>query len=60
MEVKIIDQNTGYTLPYNTPGEYCTRGYAVMKKYWGDEKATKATIDENGYLHSGDIAEMDE
>ena len=46
MEVKIIDPDTGYTLPYNTPGEYCTRGYAVMKKYCGDEEATKKTIDD--------------
>jgi len=47
-------------VPYNTPGEYCSRGYGTMKGYWGDEKATKATIDESGFLHSGDIAEMDE
>ena len=59
MEVKIVDENNR-TVPYNTPGEYCTRGYAVMKGYWGDEKATRETIDDSGFLHSGDIATMDE
>ncbi|CAD8195706.1 unnamed protein product [Paramecium pentaurelia] len=58
MEVKIVDSN-GKIVPYDTPGEYCSRGYAVMKGYWGDEKATKNTIDENGFLHSGDLATMD-
>ncbi|CAD8100984.1 unnamed protein product [Paramecium primaurelia] len=57
-EVKIIDQN-GNVVPYDTPGEYCARGYSVMKKYWDDEKATRETIDKNGFLHSGDIATMD-
>ena len=60
MEVKIVDPSTGRTVPYNFPGEYCSRGYAVMKKYWNDEKATKDAIDDSGYMHSGDLATMDE
>ena len=60
MEVKIVDPATGRTVPYNVPGEYCSRGYAVMKKYWNDEKATKEAIDDSGYMHSGDLATMDE
>ena len=58
VEVKIVDSN-GDIVPYDTPGEYCSRGYAVMKGYWNDEKATKGTIDQNGFLHSGDLATMD-
>lgn len=59
VEVKIVDPQTGEVVPIGSAGEYCTRGYVVMKKYWGDEKATRATIDDSGYLHSGDLAMMD-
>ena len=58
-EVKIIDPQ-GNTVPIGEPGEICARGYCVMKGYWGDEVKTKATIDDEGWLHSGDLGEMDE
>ena len=58
-EVKIIDAK-GNTLPIGEPGEICAKGYCVMKGYWGDEAKTKATIDDEGWLHSGDLGEMDD
>ena len=58
-KVKIIDAQ-GNTVPIGVPGEICAKGYCVMKEYWGDEVKTKATIDEEGWLHSGDLGEMDE
>ena len=58
-EVKIIDPQ-GNTVPIGEPGEICARGYCVMKGYWGDKVKTKATIDDEGWLHSGDLGEMDE
>ncbi|AXT39174.1 AMP-binding protein [Alteromonas sp. BL110] len=58
-EVKIIDAQ-GNTVPIGEPGEICARGYCVMKGYWGDKAKTKATIDNEGWLHSGDLGEMDE
>ena len=58
-EVKIIDPH-GSTVSIGEPGEICARGYCVMKGYWGDEAKTKATIDREGWLHSGDLGEMDE
>ncbi|WP_370627197.1 AMP-binding protein [Psychrobacillus sp. INOP01] len=60
VEVKIIDPVTGEDTPAGVPGELCTRGYLVMKGYYKNEQATKATIDNNGWLHTGDIAVMDE
>jgi fatty-acyl-CoA synthase len=59
LEVKIIDEN-GETVPFGERGDICTRGYAVMKGYWGDEEKTAETIDEDGWLHSGDLGVMDE
>ena len=59
-EVKIIDISTGRTVPRGTSGELCTRAYSVMKGYYNDEVASKAAIDENRWLHTGDIAIMDE
>jgi len=59
VEVKIIDE-FGQVCELNEPGEICTRGHSVMKGYWGDEEKTRETIDEAGWLHSGDIAIMDE
>jgi fatty-acyl-CoA synthase len=60
VEVKIIDAETGEILPINTIGEYCTRSYAVMHEYFDMPEATAKTIDEEGWLHSGDLCAMDE
>lgn len=60
VEVKIIDPITGEDTPSGVPGELCTRGYLVMKGYYKNEQATKSAIDYNGWLHTGDIAVMDE
>jgi len=60
VEVKIIDPATGADTPTGVPGELCTRGYLVMKGYYKNEQATKSVIDNNGWLHTGDIAVMDE
>lgn len=60
VEVKIIDPVTGEDTPTGVPGELCTRGYLVMKGYYKNEQATKSAIDNSGWLHTGDIAVMDE
>ncbi|WP_419957827.1 AMP-binding protein [Psychrobacillus psychrotolerans] len=60
VEVKIIDPLTGEDTPTGVPGELCTRGYLVMKGYYKNEQATKTAIDPNGWLHTGDIAVVDE
>jgi len=58
-EVKVVDLDTGATLPHGQIGEICFRGYHIMKGYYGDEGATKKAIDDNGWLHSGDLGTMD-
>ena len=58
-EAKIVGPD-GETLPIGEPGEYCARGYAVMRGYWGDDEKTAEAIDKDGWMHSGDIATMDE
>ncbi len=55
-EVKIIDPQTGETLPDNTQGELCARGHGVMLGYYRDPAATAAAIDAEGWLHTGDLA----
>ncbi|MFD1335176.1 AMP-binding protein [Oceanobacillus iheyensis] len=60
VEVKIIDPATNEELPYYTQGELCTRGYHVMKGYYKNPEATQRTIDEDGWLHTGDLAIMDD
>ena len=60
VEIKIIDQESGAIVPRGTAGELCTRGYSVMLGYWDNPEDTKAIIDETRWLHSGDIAVMDE
>lgn len=59
VEIKIINE-FGHICELNEPGEVCIRGYSVMKCYWGDEEKTRDTIDDGGWLHSGDIGTMDE
>jgi fatty-acyl-CoA synthase len=59
VEIKIIDEH-GKVVPRGTPGEFCARGYLVMKKYWNDPGQTKEAIDDSGFIRSGDLAIMDE
>lgn len=59
VEVKIINPTTGRILPRDSTGELCTRGYSVMLRYWNEPKATSDSIDESGWMHSGDLASMD-
>jgi len=58
-EVKVVDTATGRTVPVDTVGEICFRGYHVMRAYYGDPEATARTVDEAGWLHSGDLGTMD-
>ena len=60
VEIRIADPATGETLPRGQGGEFLTRGYPVMLGYWNNEAATKAAIDTDGWMHSGDLAVMDE
>jgi fatty-acyl-CoA synthase len=60
VEIKIIDPATGETVRRGEPGELCTRGYSVMLGYWGDEEKTAEAIDADGWMHTGDLAEMRE
>jgi fatty-acyl-CoA synthase len=60
VEITVRDPGTGAVLPRGTPGELCTRGYGVMCGYWNDESATRRSIDPGGWMHSGDLAVMDE
>jgi fatty-acyl-CoA synthase len=59
-EVRIVDPSTGEVTPVGTPGEICTRGYLVMAGYFEMPEETADTIDADGWLHTGDIASMDE
>jgi fatty-acyl-CoA synthase len=59
-EVKVVDPETGLVVPRGAPGEYCTRGYSVMLGYWDDPEKTREAIDEAGWMHTGDLATMDE
>lgn len=59
LEVKIIDPN-GRIVPRGSEGELCTRGYSVMRGYWQEEQATRQVLDPAGWMHSGDMARMDD
>lgn len=59
LEIKIIDPSTGETLPRGEAGEFCTRGYSVMLGYWEEPDKTAEAIDDQGWMHTGDIGEMD-
>jgi fatty-acyl-CoA synthase len=58
LEIQIVDTE-GKPVPRGTPGELCTRGYSVMKGYWGDEAKTREAVDAAGWMHTGDLATMD-
>ncbi|ARR55437.1 AMP-binding protein [Rhizorhabdus wittichii DC-6] len=59
LEVKIVD-DAGETVPRGVAGELCTRGYSVMLGYWNDPEQTAGAIDDAGWMHSGDLATIDE
>lgn len=60
VEVKVLDPATNEECPPGVPGEMCCKGYNIMKGYYKNPEATAAIIDENGFLHSGDLGVMDE
>ncbi|KGN45189.1 4-coumarate--CoA ligase 2 [Cucumis sativus] len=59
-EMKIVDTETGASLPANSSGEICIRGDQIMKGYLNDLESTKRTIDKEGWLHTGDIGFVDD
>jgi fatty-acyl-CoA synthase len=59
LEVKIVDTD-GRVVPRGQPGELLTRGYSVMRGYWGDEAQTRVSIDEARWMHTGDLATIDD
>ncbi|HEY3688310.1 MAG TPA: AMP-binding protein [Streptosporangiaceae bacterium] len=59
-EVKVVDPATGRTLPLDEPGELCTRGYSVMLGYWNEPERTAEAIDAARWMHTGDLATMDD
>jgi fatty-acyl-CoA synthase len=60
VEIKIVDPQTGQVLPIGAQGELCTRGYSVMLGYWENAEATANAIDRAGWMHTGDLATMDD
>jgi len=60
VEIKIVDPESGAVLPRGAPGELCSRGYIVMRGYWNNQEATSETIDAARWMHTGDLATMDE
>lgn len=60
LEVKIVDPIEGSTLPRGEAGELCTRGYSVMLGYWEQPEKTAEAIDDEGWMHTGDIGVMDD
>jgi fatty-acyl-CoA synthase len=59
-EIKIVDAATGAVVPRGQSGELCTRGYSVMLGYWDNPEATSKAIDASRWMHTGDLATMDE
>jgi fatty-acyl-CoA synthase len=60
VEIKVVDPETGRTVPRGEPGEFCARGYVVMQGYWNDPERTAEAIDAHRWMHTGDLATMDE
>ena len=59
LEVKVIDEK-GATVPVGQSGELCTKGYSVMQGYWDDPERTAEAIDADGWMHTGDLATIDD
>jgi fatty-acyl-CoA synthase len=60
VEVKVVDPDTGLIVARGAPGELCTRGYSVMLGYWEDPERTAEAVDRAGWMHTGDLATMDD
>jgi len=60
IEIKVIDPATGLTVPRGAPGELCTRGYSVMLGYWQQPDKTAEVVDAARWMHTGDLAVMDD
>jgi fatty-acyl-CoA synthase len=60
VEIKIVEPTTGHVVPRGERGELCSRGYIVMLGYWNNEEATREAIDGARWMHTGDLATMDE
>jgi fatty-acyl-CoA synthase len=60
LESKIVDPDTGLTVPRGAPGELCTRGYSVMLGYWDQPEKTAEVIDRARWMHTGDLGVMDD
>jgi fatty-acyl-CoA synthase len=60
VEVKVIDPESGLVVGRGDPGELCTRGYSVMVGYWDDPERTAESVDRAGWMHTGDLATMDD
>lgn len=60
LETKVVDPATGEVVPRDTAGELCTRGYSVMIGYWQEPEKTAEAIDADGWMHTGDLAVMDD
>jgi fatty-acyl-CoA synthase len=59
VEIKIVDPATDAIVARGETGEFCTRGYSVMRGYWNNEEATRQAVDSGGWMHTGDLATMD-
>nr|WP_231999108.1 AMP-binding protein [Mycobacterium sp. 1081908.1] len=60
LEVKVVDPAGDRTVPRGVAGEFCTRGYSVMAGYWNEPERTAEVIDADGWMHTGDLAVMDD
>ena len=60
VEIKIVDPATGAVVPRGATGELCSRGYIVMLGYWNNEEATREAVDAARWMHTGDLATMDD
>ncbi len=60
IEIKVIDPDSGHVVPRGESGEFSTRGYSVMLSYWDEPERTDEAIDSAGWMHTGDLATMDD